>query len=78
MQEVEETARVCVCHNLRKTSRVITQFYDKLLAPRWYKRSTIGFRKGTIGEIWKQVGPDGWFNPAFQKFINTEIVTGNR
>src|SRR5437588_3458751 len=25
------------------------------------------FRRGTIGEIWKQVEPDGWFNPAFQK-----------
>jgi DNA-binding MarR family transcriptional regulator len=33
MQEVEEAARACVCQNLRKTSRAITQFYDKLLAP---------------------------------------------
>ena len=33
MQEIEEAARACVCHNLRKTSRAITQFYDKLLAP---------------------------------------------
>ena len=33
MQEVEEAAKACVCHNLRKTSRAITQFYDKLLAP---------------------------------------------
>jgi DNA-binding MarR family transcriptional regulator len=33
MQEVEEAAKACVCHNLRKTSRVITQFYDRLLAP---------------------------------------------
>ena len=32
------------------------------------------FRRGTIGEIWKQIEPDGWFNPAFQNFINTEIV----
>ena len=29
-------------------------------------------------EIWKQIQPDRWFNPAFQKFINTEIATGNR
>jgi hypothetical protein len=36
------------------------------------------FRKGTISEIWKQIEADGWFNPAFQKFINTEIATGNR
>jgi hypothetical protein len=32
------------------------------------------FRRGTIGEIWKQVEPDGWFNPAFQKFLNAEII----
>ncbi len=32
------------------------------------------FRRGTIGEIWKQVEPDGWFNPAFQKFLNAEIM----
>ena len=33
MQEAEEAEGVCVCHNLRKTSRAITQFYDKVLAP---------------------------------------------
>ena len=33
MQEVDDAAKACVCHNLRKTSRAITQFYDKLLAP---------------------------------------------
>ena len=32
------------------------------------------FRNGTIGETWKQVEPDGWFNPGFQKFINSEIA----
>ncbi|MGA7897815.1 MAG: TetR/AcrR family transcriptional regulator [Nitrososphaeraceae archaeon] len=32
------------------------------------------FRKGTIGEKWKQVEPDRWFNPAFQDFVNKEIV----
>ena len=32
-QEVEEAERACVSHNLRKTSRAITQFYDKILAP---------------------------------------------
>ena len=35
-------------------------------------------RRGTINEIWKQIEPYGWFNPAFQKFVNTEIATGNR
>jgi hypothetical protein len=33
------------------------------------------FRRGIIGDIWKQIESDQWFNPAFQKFINTEIVT---
>jgi hypothetical protein len=32
------------------------------------------FRKGTIRETWKQVEPDRWFNPAFQNFVNTEII----
>jgi hypothetical protein len=32
------------------------------------------FRKGTLDDIWKQIESDQWFNPAFQKFINTEIV----
>ncbi len=30
------------------------------------------FRKGTLG--WKQIESDQWFNPAFQNFVNTEIV----
>jgi hypothetical protein len=32
------------------------------------------FQKGTIGETWKQVEPDRWFDPAFQNFVNTELV----
>jgi len=32
------------------------------------------FLRGTIREIWKQLEPEGWFNPAFQKFLNTEII----
>jgi hypothetical protein len=32
------------------------------------------FRKGTIKETWKRVEQDRWFNPAFQDFVNTEIV----
>ena len=32
------------------------------------------FRRGTIVETWKQVEPGGRFNPAFQNFINREIV----
>ena len=41
MRYVEEAARNCVCHNLRKTTRAITQFYDKLLAPSGINRYTI-------------------------------------
>jgi len=44
----------------------------------WLQWMRNSFQRGTIGEIWKQIEPDGWFNPAFQKFINTEIATGNR
>ena len=32
------------------------------------------FRKGTIGEIWKQVEPDRWFNPAFQDFVKRDSI----
>jgi len=32
------------------------------------------FRKGTINETWKQIETDRWFNPAFQNFINREII----
>ena len=35
------------------------------------------FRKGTLGDIWKQIREsDQSFNPAFQNFVNTEIVGG--
>jgi hypothetical protein len=33
------------------------------------------FQKGAIGSIWKQIESDRWFNPAFQNFINAEIVS---
>jgi hypothetical protein len=33
------------------------------------------FRKGTLSETWKEVEPDGWFNPAFQNFINRKVAT---
>jgi DNA-binding MarR family transcriptional regulator len=28
-----EDVKLCVCYNLRKTSRAVTQFYDKMLEP---------------------------------------------
>lgn len=33
MAKLEDAAKLCMCHNLRKTSRAITQFYDKMLEP---------------------------------------------
>jgi len=32
------------------------------------------FQIGTIGEIWKQIESDQWFNPPFQNFVKAEIV----
>src|SRR5215217_2140835 len=28
------------------------------------------FRKGTIGEYWKAIEPENWFDPEFRDFIN--------
>ena len=33
MTKLEDAAKLCMCYNLRKTSRAITQFYDKMLEP---------------------------------------------
>ena len=32
------------------------------------------FRKGTIGEYWKAIEPENWFDPEFRDFINNEII----
>src|ERR671930_2532693 len=32
------------------------------------------FKYGTIGEQWKQIQSEGWLNPAFENFVNREIV----
>ncbi len=32
------------------------------------------FQRGTLDSMWKQIESDRWFNPAFQNFINAEIV----
>jgi hypothetical protein len=32
------------------------------------------FRDGTIGDYWKTLEPEKWFDPEFQKFIDTEIL----
>jgi DNA-binding MarR family transcriptional regulator len=33
MTKLEDAAKLCMCYNLRKTSRAITQFYDRMLEP---------------------------------------------
>ena len=40
----------------------------------WLQWMRNSFHRGIIGEIWKQIESDKWFNPAFQQFINKEIV----
>jgi hypothetical protein len=32
------------------------------------------FKYGTIGEQWKQIQSERWFNPAFEEFINKELI----
>jgi len=43
---------------------------------RWMKSA---FDGGTIGEYWgKNIQPEKWFDPAFQDFINNEIIEGKK
>ena len=43
---------------------------------RWMKSA---FEGGTIGEYWvKNIQPEKWFDPAFQDFINNEIIKVNK
>jgi len=32
------------------------------------------FKYGTIGEQWKQIQSERWFNPDFENFLNKEII----
>ena len=32
------------------------------------------FKYGTIGEQWSQIRSEGWLNPAFENFVNREII----
>jgi hypothetical protein len=32
------------------------------------------FKYGTIGEQWKQIQSERWFNSAFEEFINKELI----
>jgi hypothetical protein len=63
------TMQVITFSNVSFTNSHLSLFF-----PSKPTMSSDSFRKGTIKETWKQVEPDNWFNPAFQKFVNTEIV----
>ena len=41
----------------------------------WLQWMRICFQRGTLDSMWKQIESDRWFNPAFQNFINAEIVS---
>lgn len=34
------------------------------------------FKYGTLGELWKQIQTENWFDPSFQVFVNKEVVPG--
>ena len=34
------------------------------------------FKYGTIGEHWKQIQSENWFDPSFQVFVNKELIPG--
>ena len=39
----------------------------------WMKNS---FEYGTLGEHWKQIESENWFDPSFQVFVNRELIPG--
>jgi hypothetical protein len=42
----------------------------------WLRWMTTAFREGTICEYWKEsIEPEKWFDPAFQDFIDNEIIS---
>ena len=41
---------------------------------RWLHWMRNCFKYGTIGEQWKQIEPERWFNHDFENFINGEIM----
>jgi hypothetical protein len=38
---------------------------------RWMKSA---FEQGTISDIWKNIEVEKWFDPAFEEFINKELI----
>ena len=45
----------------------------------WLRWMNSAFEGGTVGEYWvKNIQPEKWFDPAFQDFINKEIIKANK
>src|SRR5918999_4949684 len=42
----------------------------------WLHRMRNCFKYGTIGEHWKQIQSESWFDPSFQVFVNKELIPG--
>jgi hypothetical protein len=40
----------------------------------WLRSMRAAFKEGTLGEYWKTVEPEKWFDPAFRYFIDNEVV----
>jgi hypothetical protein len=40
----------------------------------WLRWMKTAFERGTINEIWKNIEVEKWFDPAFQEFINKELI----
>jgi hypothetical protein len=41
---------------------------------RWLYWMRNSFEYGTIGEHWKQIESENWFDPSFQVFVNRELI----
>jgi hypothetical protein len=45
----------------------------------WLRWMKTAFKEGTIREYWeKKIEPEKWFDPAFQDFIDKEIIKQNK
>jgi len=43
---------------------------------RWLLRMRNSFEYGIIGEHWKQIESENWFDPSFQVLVNRELIPG--
>jgi hypothetical protein len=58
-------------YNLTNKGQELVESIINLL--HWMKNC---FKYGTIGEQWEQIRSERWLNPAFENFINKEIIGG--